>query len=132
MSVKPTQWILVSGNVVDGFSFAGPFPTVEMAADYGDDDDSEWCTAELVSPDDTLFEEKVFGIPEQRLFTGDWEVFVEDLATAYSGDDEEVARNLFKRYVEDSKSGHFQIGGKVVILYHIGEVVEKYDPKLDT
>lgn len=45
------KYILIFGNPVDGFTFRGPFDTVEDAIAYGDPIAEEWWTAELTPPD---------------------------------------------------------------------------------
>lgn len=45
------KYILVFGNVVDGFTFRGPFETREEAMEYGEPIAEEWYDAELVPPE---------------------------------------------------------------------------------
>ena len=125
----PQQWILVTGNVVDGFTFAGPFPTEETAADQGFDDETEWCTAELVSPNDPHFKHKVWGTSFVELFGETWQVVVGNVGTVYSGDSETVARDKYRVYVDQSLHGSGRAGGEPVHLLHNGEVVACHDFK---
>lgn len=48
-----TPHIIVTGNPIDGFSFIGPFPHVQAAAEHGNSDgdlDAEWWVAPLEAP----------------------------------------------------------------------------------
>jgi hypothetical protein len=47
-----TQWILITGNVVDGLVFYGPFDDSEAAIDFGEDlnDVDNWTIAEVIKP----------------------------------------------------------------------------------
>jgi hypothetical protein len=44
------QFILVTGNPVDGFNYTGPFPTSEAAMREGEGADGDWWIARLWQP----------------------------------------------------------------------------------
>jgi hypothetical protein len=41
------QYIIITGNIVDGMGFVGPFPNHEAAVAYAERECTEWVVAEL-------------------------------------------------------------------------------------
>lgn len=54
--MNPTLWILISGNLLDGFEFIGPFNSQKDGEQYGKtefgDEGFEWHVIDLIKPGD--------------------------------------------------------------------------------
>jgi hypothetical protein len=44
------MYLVFSGNIVDGVSFYGPFPDIETATIWAEENCEEWSIATLVKP----------------------------------------------------------------------------------
>jgi len=56
LDTRPDQFIVVTGDVIEGFQFCGPFGSLEIAHDYATAEDMHpWSIVRLDCPDrDTL------------------------------------------------------------------------------
>ena len=46
-------YLIVYGDILDGFTFVGPFETFEAAANYAERNQGQWTVVSLQAPDRT-------------------------------------------------------------------------------
>jgi len=46
-------YLIVYGNLVDGFTFVGPFESIEAASSYAERDQGQWSIVPVYAPDRT-------------------------------------------------------------------------------